>query len=171
MRRQTATGTRRAMFTAEKAPARAGTDRAPDIGPRLHALPAGAQLVLHLLVHRVLPLGAIERDGRDAIGDLEAHRLHAAPLTRRRAAKPPAGAGAGSVTRDGRARERGHRLRFDSAPLDTGPGATDPCGASQPPLPCCAVTDRGFPAHAARGLGGMTRDWGAGRRGGPPSAY
>src|SRR2546426_3598600 len=22
-----------------------------------------------------------------------------------------------------------------------------------PPLPCCAVTDRGFPAHAARGLG------------------
>jgi len=33
-------------------------------------------------------------------------------------------------TRDCRARERGHRLRFDSAPLDTGPGATDPCGAS-----------------------------------------
>jgi len=33
------------------------------------------------------------------------------------------------VTRDCRARERGHRLRFDSAPLDTGPGATDPCGA------------------------------------------
>src|SRR6266581_3333807 len=32
--------------------------------------------------------------------------------------------------RDCRARERGHRLRFDSAPLDTGPGATDPCGAS-----------------------------------------
>src|SRR2546429_563018 len=30
-----------------------------------------------------------------------------------------------SVTRDCRARERGHRLRFDSAPLDTGPGATD----------------------------------------------
>src|SRR5881396_1590709 len=35
------------------------------------------------------------------------------------------------VTRDCRARERGHRLRFDSAPLDTGPGATDPCGATQ----------------------------------------
>src|SRR2546427_258636 len=35
-----------------------------------------------------------------------------------------------SVTRDCRARERGHRLRFDSAPWDTGPGATDPCGAS-----------------------------------------
>src|SRR2546430_3088178 len=34
------------------------------------------------------------------------------------------------VTRDCRARERGHRLRFDSAPLDTGPGATDPFGAS-----------------------------------------
>src|SRR2546427_12538528 len=33
-----------------------------------------------------------------------------------------------SVTRDCRARERGHRLRFDSAPLDAGPGATDPCG-------------------------------------------
>src|SRR6266496_4232518 len=31
------------------------------------------------------------------------------------------------VTRDCRARERGHRLRFDSAPLDTGPGATEPC--------------------------------------------
>src|SRR3989449_827864 len=36
--------------------------------------------------------------------------------------------GLGSVTRDVRARERGHRLRFDSAPLATGPGATDPCG-------------------------------------------
>ena len=35
-----------------------------------------------------------------------------------------------SVTRDCRARERGHRLRFDSAPLDTGQGATDPFGAS-----------------------------------------
>src|SRR5438093_11939743 len=35
---------------------------------------------------------------------------------------------AANVTRDCRARERGHRLRFDSAPLDTGPGATDPCG-------------------------------------------
>src|SRR6266704_2655242 len=35
-----------------------------------------------------------------------------------------------SVTRDCRARERGHRLRFDSAPLDAGPGATDPSGAS-----------------------------------------
>src|SRR3989442_3094082 len=35
-----------------------------------------------------------------------------------------------SVTRDCRARERGHRLRFDSAPLDTGPEATDPYGAS-----------------------------------------
>src|SRR5439155_18357618 len=34
------------------------------------------------------------------------------------------------LTRDCRARERGHRLRFDSAPLDTGPGATDPFGAS-----------------------------------------
>src|SRR5216117_728944 len=49
---------------------------------------------------------------------------------------PAAGRGRGrrradsprSVTRDCRARERGHRLRFDSAPLDTGPGATDPCG-------------------------------------------
>src|SRR5204863_643259 len=38
------------------------------------------------------------------------------------------------------------------APLGTGPGAADPCGAScaptAPPLPCCAVTDRG----SARGL-------------------
>src|SRR5207249_913463 len=45
-------------------------------------------------------------------------------------AGPRARLGARSVTRDVRARERGHRLRFDSAPLDTGPGATDPCGAS-----------------------------------------
>src|SRR3989442_11367946 len=34
-----------------------------------------------------------------------------------------------TVTRDVRARERGHRLRFHSAPLATGPGATAPCGA------------------------------------------
>src|SRR5206468_10763885 len=101
-----------------------------------HALPAGAQLVLHLLVHRVLPLGAIERDGRDAIGDLEAHRLHAAPLTRRRAAKPPAGAGPRSVTRDGGAGRRGRRLRFDSAPPSGVPRSAAARGASPaPPRP------------------------------------
>ena len=35
-----------------------------------------------------------------------------------------------SVTRDGGAGRRGRRLRFDSTPLGTGPGAADPCGAS-----------------------------------------
>src|SRR5207248_2229807 len=58
--------------------ARAGDDRDPDVGLRLDALPARAELVLQLLVHRVLPPGAIERDRRDAIGDVEADGLHAA---------------------------------------------------------------------------------------------
>src|SRR2546428_9866658 len=44
-------------------------------------------------------------------------------------AAPPRLRPDGSVTRDCGAGRRGHRLRFDSAPLDTGPGATDPCGA------------------------------------------
>src|SRR2546422_503131 len=71
--------------------------------------------------------------------------------------------GLGSVTRDVRARERGHRLRFDSAPLDTGPGATDPCGGrsrhparrrrieaeTAPPPPRTAVS-----GHAPRSIGG-----------------
>ena len=95
-----------------------------------------------------------------------------------------------SVTRDCRARERGHRLRFDSAPLDTDPGSDRPVrrliGApTAPPLPCCAVTDRGFPARAARdahrllALGVPAKKCGtragpnsaAGRRGRRRSAY
>src|SRR5439155_24390087 len=105
----------------------------------------------HLLVHRVLPLGAIERDGRDAIGDLEAHRLHAAPLTRRRAAKPLAGAGAGSdPRRPCTGAGAPSPLRFGAA--GHGSGSDRPVrrliGApTAPPLPCCAVTDRGFTAR------------------------
>src|SRR5438034_630465 len=72
-------------------------------------------------------------------------------------------AGARSVTRDCRARERGHRLRFDSAPLDTGPGATDPGGGrwrhparrrrieaeTAPPPPRTAVSGHAPSPHSA----------------------
>src|SRR5262249_39919822 len=36
---------------------------------------ARAQLVLQLLVHGILPLGAVERDGGDAVGHVEQDRL------------------------------------------------------------------------------------------------
>src|SRR5438477_364046 len=73
------------------------------------------------------PRGRAPRRGR---------RVHRRAGCRASGEGPAAGRGRGrrradslrSVTRDCRARERGHRLRFDSAPLDTGPGATDPCG-------------------------------------------
>src|SRR5436853_2314240 len=86
---------------------------------------------------------------------------------------------AANVTRDCRARERGHRLRFDSAPLDTGPGATDPCGGrsrhptrrrrieaeTAPPPPRTAVSGHA-PRLRVRGRGQevVGRDEGAGQR-------
>jgi len=62
---------------AREGPAGARDDRDPDVGIVLDALPARAELVAHLLVHGVQAVGAVERDGRHALGDVEDHGVHA----------------------------------------------------------------------------------------------
>src|SRR5439155_15061958 len=125
---EAAAGERLDVGAAREGLARAGHDRGPDVRLCLDALPAGAQLVLHLLVHRVLPLGAIERDGGDPVGDLEAHGVHAA------SANTKAG---GKATRSPRS-----PAPFPCAARLRGPGRSATPAASAPVPPGGALGPR-----------------------------
>src|SRR5207245_2461317 len=92
--------------------------------------------------------------------DLEAHRLHAAPLTRRRAAKPPAGAGAlpetavrgggGAVSASIRRRRQGCLDRRRARRLIGAPTA--------PPPPRCAIRPRTRAARLSPALRAQAGD-------------
>ena len=59
---------------AERAPG-AGDDDRPDRGVGRRFIEAREVLVLHRDAPRVLPVGVVQRDGRDAVGDVVVHEI------------------------------------------------------------------------------------------------